>query len=44
MIKGMSPEIGITRLTANLAYINGFHAKFETLKNAPFDFVLVFGN
>jgi len=44
LIKGNVSRIGITLLSDNLVYINGFHDKIKTLKNRLFDFALVFGN
>jgi hypothetical protein len=44
LIKGNVSRIGITLLSDNLVYINGFPHKIKTLKNRLFDFALVFGN
>ena len=44
LIKGNVSRIGITLLTANWVYINGFPCKIKTLKNRLFDSGLVFGN
>jgi len=44
LIKGNVSRIGITLLSDNLVYINGFPHKIKTLKNWLFDFALVSGN
>lgn len=44
LIKGISPEIGITLLIVSHSYISGFYCNFETLKMVGIRFSLVFVN